>query len=29
MARRILPPDEEPLEDIVPQREPLPTMEAP
>lgn len=29
MARRILPPDEEPLEDIVPQREPLPAKEAP
>lgn len=29
MARRILPPDEEPLEDVVPQREPLPTKEAP
>lgn len=29
MARRILPPDEEPLEDVVPQREPLPAKEAP
>lgn len=28
MTRRILPPDEEPLEDVVPQREPLPTKEA-
>lgn len=29
MARRILPPDEELLEDDAPQREPLPTKEAP